>query len=132
MKSEPGKILLDDVSVFTRLSKVGLEIFPITIGSEIRELLVSRRGLLSKHFGGCSRGTFPSIKKEKFERHGFDNFMYVHLVSERAQTMVGERQSQLLTGFVSHSTLMSHRFQERRASGHTSGSPNRLRGKMCG
>jgi hypothetical protein len=71
---------LDSVSVFTRLSRIGLEIFPITIEDEIRDFSISRV-LISQHFGGTARGTFPAIKKERVQQHGFDNFMCANLVS---------------------------------------------------
>ena len=71
---------LDDVSVFTRLSRIGLEIFPITVEDEVKGFSVAR-ALLSAHFGGSSRGAFPNIKKEKVKKHGFDNLMYANLVS---------------------------------------------------
>lgn len=71
---------LDDVSVFTRLSRIGLEIFPITIEDEIKWFSVGRI-FLSQHFGGTSRGTFPTIKEERVQKHGFDNLMYASLVS---------------------------------------------------
>ncbi|KAF9779240.1 hypothetical protein BJ322DRAFT_1113588 [Thelephora terrestris] len=78
-KLKPDKKSLDDVSVFTRLSKVGLEIFPVTIEGQIQELSVSRR-FLSLHFGGSPVGSYPTIGKKKLESHGFDNFMYVSLL----------------------------------------------------
>ena len=74
---------MDDVSVFTRLSKIGLEIFSITIEDEIKELSVSRQ-LLSKHFGGGRVATFPEIRQDKLQKHGFDKWMCMNLVS--AQT----------------------------------------------
>ena len=80
---KPDKKSLDDVSVFTRLSRVGLAIFPITIENKIKDLSVSRMWYLSGHFGGGPVGTFPIIGKEKLEKHGFDHFMYLPLVSMR-------------------------------------------------
>ena len=71
---------MDDVSVFTRLSKIGLDIFPITVEDEIKEFSVSR-AFLSTKFGGGRVDTYPTIEAEKFRSHGFGNFMYVNLVS---------------------------------------------------
>ena len=59
-----SKVALDDVSIFTRLSRIGLELFPITIEDEIKEFSV-RRPFLSHHFGGSAVGTFPVIKKDR-------------------------------------------------------------------
>lgn len=73
---------MNDVSVFTRLSKIGLEIFPITVADEIKNFIVGRI-LLSQHFGGTSRGPFPRVMEERVRGHGFDNFMYANLVSIR-------------------------------------------------
>jgi len=75
------KKALDDVTVFTRLSKIGLEIFPITIEDEIKEFSVSRVKFLSTYFGGSSVDTFPSIKQDRVQKHGFDKFMCINLVS---------------------------------------------------
>ena len=71
---------LDDISVFTRLAKIGLEVFPIAVADEIKGFTVGRL-LLSQHFGGASRGPFPHVKEERVQKHGFDNFMYANLVS---------------------------------------------------
>jgi len=72
---------LDDVTVFTRLSKIGLEIFPITIEDEIKEFSITR-GLLSKHFGGGRVATFPEIRQwDESQEHGFDKWMCINLVS---------------------------------------------------
>lgn len=73
------KKALDDVSVFTRLSKIGLEIFPITIEDEIKKFLV-RRSFLSAHFGGSRVDIRPTISQDNRRKHGFDNFMYIGLV----------------------------------------------------
>ena len=80
-KIKPDKKSLDDVSVFTRLSRVGLEIFPVTIEDKIKELSVSRMWFLAPHFGGSAVQTHPRIGKKKLQQHGFDNFMYATLVS---------------------------------------------------
>jgi len=82
---KPDKESMDDVSVFTRLSRVGLEIFPITIEDKVKVLSVSRQGFLSKHFGGSSVSTHPKISKKNLRKHGFDNFMYIPLVSAIVQ-----------------------------------------------
>lgn len=68
------------MSVFTRLSKIGLDVFPITIEDEIKQLSVTR-ALLSKEFGGSAMATFPTIDKEKSLQHGFDKFMCISMVS---------------------------------------------------
>lgn len=70
----------DDVSVFTRLSRIGLEIFPITLEDKIKGFLVGRF-FLSRNFGGNPAEVFPAIEKERLQDHGFDNFMYCTLVS---------------------------------------------------
>jgi len=72
---------LDDTSVFTRLSRVGLEIFPITIEDEVKEFLVSRTSFLSPYFGGSSVSTLPTISSDNVAKRGYDNFMYISLVS---------------------------------------------------
>lgn len=74
------KKALDDVSVYTRLSRVGLELFPISIEDEIKEVSVSRI-LLSMKFGGSAVETFPGIKEQRLRKHGFDRFMCINLVS---------------------------------------------------
>ena len=70
--SEKTEKVLDDVSVFTRLSKIGLEIFPITIEDELKELAVARI-LISKTFGGSAVDVFPDISEKRLEEHGFGN-----------------------------------------------------------
>ena len=78
--TKPDKKALDDVSVYTRLSKIGLETFPITIEEEIKDFAVGRI-FLSQHFGGSPVGTFPTTKEERILQHGFDNLMYANTVS---------------------------------------------------
>ena len=114
-KLKPDKKSLDNVSVFTRLSRVGLEIFPTTIEDEIKELSVSRPKILSKYFGGSPVGTHPQVKEEKFKQHGFGNFMYIKMVSEH--TRMGDDSPRMLTEFISLSTHMHHHFREHLASG---------------
>jgi len=77
------KKAFDDVTVFTRLSKIGLEIFPITIEDEVKEFSVSR-ALLSTHFGGSAVATFPDISQGMLQKHGFDKWMCINLVSAQA------------------------------------------------
>lgn len=71
---------MNDVSVYTRLSKIGLDIFPIPIEDKIKEFSIGRL-FLSKHFGGSSVDAFPRIKQKRLKEHGFDKFMYLPLVS---------------------------------------------------
>lgn len=78
---------MDDISVYTRLSKIGLDVFPITIEDKIKEFSTSRR-FLSKHFGGSAVRAFPNIDQEKSAKHGFDKFMYIPLVSIKKPRMV--------------------------------------------
>jgi len=75
-----GKTGLGDVSVYTRLSKIGLDIFPITIEDKIKEFSIGRV-FLSQLFGGSPVDVFPKVKPKKFKKHGFDNFIYIPLVS---------------------------------------------------
>ena len=106
---------MDDVSVFTRLSKIGLEIFPITIENKIKELSVSRQGFLSKEFGGNSVETHPEISKEKFQKCGFGNFMYITLVSEHAGT--ADSGPKVLIARIRRSTRMHRRSRVHQVSG---------------
>lgn len=69
------------MSVFTRLSRVGLEIFPIAIEDEIKQFSVSRLDFLSPHFGGNAVQSHPLLSEKNLQKHGFDNFMYAKLVS---------------------------------------------------
>jgi len=75
-----GKTALGDVSVYTRLSKIGLDIFLITIEDKIKEFSIGRV-FLSQLFGGSPVDAFPKIKAKRFKEHGFDNFIYIPLVS---------------------------------------------------
>ena len=83
---------MDDVSVYTRLSKIGLDIFPITIEDGVKDFSVSRL-FLSKHFGGSAVDAFPRIKAKRFKEHGFGKFMYIPLVSntETANENINQR-----------------------------------------
>jgi len=65
--------------------KVGLEIFPVTIEDEVKEFSVPRQGFLSQYFGGNAMSTRPSISPKMLARRGYDNFMYIKLVSMRAE-----------------------------------------------
>jgi hypothetical protein len=116
------------VSVFTRLSRVGLEIFPITIEDEIKQFSVSRLDFLSPHFGGNAVQTHPPISEEKLQKHGFDNFMYAQLVS--VQTVNGSPK--IFTVFVSHFTHMRHHFQEHQVCGCVLVDPALAQWKMYG
>ena len=79
------------MSVYARLSKFGLDIFPIPIEDEIKELPVGRV-FLSKQFGGSSVRAFPTINPKRFKEHGFNKLMYIPLVSTgRPQMTVTSR-----------------------------------------
>ena len=114
-KLKTDKKSLDDISVFTRLSKIGLEVFPVTIEAKVKELSVSRPGVLSKNFGGSPMGVHPKISPKNLQNHGFDNFMYVTLVSERTETV--NDNPRILTAFTSRFIRMRRRFQGHQVSG---------------
>jgi len=51
----------------------------------MKKLSVPRQGFLSKHFGGSWMKTHPEISEANLQKHGFDNFMYLQLVSEQGE-----------------------------------------------
>jgi len=136
--SEENKKILDDVSVFTRLSKVGLGIFPITIEEEIKELAVARL-LISKTFGGNTVQAFPDIGEESLEGHGFDNFMCISLVSTQKTAKVVTSEYSRAPHFLSDSVLLPRpfihtplRYRGRQVYGWTASSARSGLPRTCG
>ena len=107
--SEKTEKVLDEVSVFTRLSKIGLEIFPITIEDELKELAVARI-LISKTFGGSAVDVFPDISEKRLEEHGFGNFMCITLVSTQKTAKVVTLEYSRSPHFLPDSVLLPRPF----------------------
>ncbi|EIW83872.1 hypothetical protein CONPUDRAFT_142400 [Coniophora puteana RWD-64-598 SS2] len=66
-------------SVYNRIAKVGMELYPGVPDDPIFTSLVAPREFYSHLFGGSCQSTFPTISKRNLERHGYDDFMYTLL-----------------------------------------------------
>ena len=62
---------------FQALGPSGLDLYPITLDKGSQDLMVSRDFMASK-YGGSMQATFPTIGKKLKEKHGMDDFMYLH------------------------------------------------------
>jgi len=62
---------------FQVLGPSGLDLYPITLDKGSQDFMVSRDFMASK-YGGSMQATCPTIGKKLKEKHGMDDFMYLH------------------------------------------------------
>lgn len=62
---------------FQALGPSGLDLYPITLDKGTLDFMVSR-DFMASVYGGSMQATRPSIGKKLKERHGMDDFMYLH------------------------------------------------------
>ena len=62
---------------FQALGPSALDLYPITLDKGSQDLMVSR-DFMASEYGGSMQATLPSISKKLLEKHGMDDFMYLH------------------------------------------------------
>lgn len=62
---------------FQALGPSGLDLYPITLDKSLQDVMVSRV-FMSAEYGGGSQAVCPTIGKKHIEKHGMNDFMFLH------------------------------------------------------
>ena len=77
---KPANLILNPDTLRARFQALGpsaLDLYPITLDKSSQDVMVSRNFMASK-YGGSMQATLPEISKNHKEKHGMEDFMYLH------------------------------------------------------